>query len=665
MAEITKDNVKMMASQTLDDTDEGGGQMTATEVVNGVVNNLFPDISRIDRVYGRVSLRKVFLAINTNTRATYYGAHMVLTEQAKDPLVSICFFTTKDWFDERDNAKSRIESYLVLGPIYTAALWGPHPSGTKILNLHTQVDWEAPIVGDVLVLKTSKNLAGASISTVSQYVRVVDVNSEVREFVEVRGTTSVTFKKQIITLTISNPLAYDFRGTEVTEASTYTGLDSQIYTTVVADASKYYGVTTLKEPASAGDLQFVASSIKTALVPSAQSETAVVDHTAGRTVNPIIQVQPSETPISKAYSFTISNGAKLILGEPIISGTLSIPSYNIFDDGQGNVIQNTTVIGSIFYDTGTVNWGSTATIGYVTTTVSYVPAIVASKISHSAGIPIDITNRGFVYTFSCNPLPVKGTIRIEYKVSGKWYSMWDQGDGIIKGSDSAIGSAVANLTTGSITMSLGSMPDIDSMILVYWADSKDYFDVSGDTVGFYYEIELQDMGIVNGTFVMSWIQDSVTYTVTDSNGDLLLNGSTVVGSINYTEGIALLDSLTITPPGNQNFNIDYEYRPIFTKTVASTGGASAQVITLDNTAPIVQRTIVVEHTSAFQAYLQSVLMNTLYQGMKYCTFKYIDSGSGFAIANLVLSSYNAGATLTITANRYTNGVSNDYIIPSN
>ena len=98
---INKVDIKLKQSQRLDDTDYGGGQATSIDVISGQINNLYPDISRLDRTYGRVSLRKAFLQVDTDDRSTYYGAHAVITKNASDPNVSVCFFTDDDWFSQR------------------------------------------------------------------------------------------------------------------------------------------------------------------------------------------------------------------------------------------------------------------------------------------------------------------------------------------------------------------------------------------------------------------------------------------------------------------------------------------------------------------------------------------------------------------------------------
>ena len=46
---INSDDVKLYESQRLTDEEDGGGRVTGSEVIDGNVNNLFQDISRIDR----------------------------------------------------------------------------------------------------------------------------------------------------------------------------------------------------------------------------------------------------------------------------------------------------------------------------------------------------------------------------------------------------------------------------------------------------------------------------------------------------------------------------------------------------------------------------------------------------------------------------------------
>ncbi len=60
---INKENIKLFESEKLTDEGDGGGRVTGHVVADGQVNNLFRDISRIDRTVGDVSMRKVFMGV--------------------------------------------------------------------------------------------------------------------------------------------------------------------------------------------------------------------------------------------------------------------------------------------------------------------------------------------------------------------------------------------------------------------------------------------------------------------------------------------------------------------------------------------------------------------------------------------------------------------------
>ena len=62
---ILKGDVRLVASAVMDDVSEGGGAPTATIIQDGESNNIFPDISELDRAGGRVNLRKVHVHVLT------------------------------------------------------------------------------------------------------------------------------------------------------------------------------------------------------------------------------------------------------------------------------------------------------------------------------------------------------------------------------------------------------------------------------------------------------------------------------------------------------------------------------------------------------------------------------------------------------------------------
>ncbi len=567
MADINKTDIKLLASQRLDDTTQGGGQMISTEILSGAVNNLFPDISRLDRVYGRVSLRKAFLAVQTTDRPTYYGSHAALTLNAKDPNVGVCFFSSKDWYDTREEARQRIEAYLVKGPFLPVALWGTHYRGARQIQVHAHKDQTPPEIGDVIVLVEHAGLS----NEISQYVRVTDVASILTEFSA--GTSS--YIKKIITIGIGDMLVEDYTGEEIFWEGAGTqyggpGQNTMIYTTVAADASRYYGVATLSEPADEGSLHLRVDSINVPLVPSAQSQTAITDAGVGQAVTPMLQTDETIVSVTRSVSYTIAANSKLFIGEGVLPGSFNwTGGLTLTDNSKGDLLNNGTIVGSIAYATGICNFtnvtGSTSGTGSVT----YIPACAPTEIANTGAILIDINNRGFVYVFSCNPLPKKGTVKVDYLANGKWYTMWDKGNGSISGADQSIGSGSVNALTGSISLTLGAMPDVGSMILIFWAKDAPYYNLSGETLPLRYDFTTTNTGIARNSFYCSWNNEAAAVK-DDGDGNLTVGvwsvdhwvkSATIVGTIHYASGkISFgVHSTQVVPAAAGDFHVVYMY----------------------------------------------------------------------------------------------------------
>ncbi|EXF55860.1 curculin-like (Mannose-binding) lectin domain protein, partial [Acinetobacter sp. 1294596] len=110
MAIETK-NLVLYKSERLSDTEDGGGKYSGQMIEDGQSNNLFNDVSELDRTMGDVSLRKLFPAVTTNDTDLLMGATVFISENPKDPNVSALLFSTKSWIDERKSAQNRIENY--------------------------------------------------------------------------------------------------------------------------------------------------------------------------------------------------------------------------------------------------------------------------------------------------------------------------------------------------------------------------------------------------------------------------------------------------------------------------------------------------------------------------------------------------------------------------
>ena len=93
---IVAGDIKVYESEKMNEDSDAGGRITATEITCGAANNLFPNISRIDRLRGRTQFRKVYpKVISTPGTDTYSGSHFIVKEIPCDDNVSITLFADK------------------------------------------------------------------------------------------------------------------------------------------------------------------------------------------------------------------------------------------------------------------------------------------------------------------------------------------------------------------------------------------------------------------------------------------------------------------------------------------------------------------------------------------------------------------------------------------
>ena len=268
---IQEENIVFVESQVMDDVPEGGGAATGRVITDGQLNNVFEDISDLDRAYGRFNLRKAFLAVRSVDTALYGGAKLAITQRPTDEALDYTLFTTKNAFDARASAADRVGAYLYKGPMWHGALYENHIVGMRQIRLIQRVGTAVATIGKTLCLTQYEGDVGQK----EQYVRVVKASSVVAAFTD--PSTQKDFERLIVAIDLSDSLRYDFTGhtPNISDSYNYT-TGVRVRDTTVADATQYYSARPVVESAAIGDLEIRADSIFASLVPSAQTETPLV-----------------------------------------------------------------------------------------------------------------------------------------------------------------------------------------------------------------------------------------------------------------------------------------------------------------------------------------------------------------------------------------------------
>jgi hypothetical protein len=573
---ILASDVKLLESQRLTDNDDGGGRATGTQVVSGDVNNLFEDISRIDRTTGDVSLRKVFVGVHTDNTDRYLGAHVILTDVPDDEHVSVLLFNTESQTDERLSAQDRIESYVVKGTSAPFYPLGNQLVGQRSLLLFQRIEERIPEVGEVFVIMNET-------TDDEQYIRVTKVTHEEKTFyVDFHGALMELLRREIV-IEITAALEKTYPGGEP-YAVGITGIGgvtpARFLSTQVADSARYFGMKRLSANALSGALEVKVSTVYENIVPSATSETPLADQDS--TLGRFTIVQTGENNIELLYPNVIGNAlikkTTLYLGGSITPLSLHIEIVNaVFDDrGDGTLIivsdpGNYFISASVDYETGYIELLATVNIYPSFSVVRYKPGAPKIGRVYSSFIPISIQNRQYNYTLNlADAPPFPGSLMVEYMALGKWVQLRDTGAGALTGQ----GSGSINYATGSVIFTTAALPDADSTI-IYSFLSQEFIRYNLLTEAPPLKKEVSGIlaitpgqQILKGSVSVSWTSNAGAKSATDAGGqftghatgrinyvtgeyELYMTDFPLVGTemdVVYEEATALTGTFTYTPP---------------------------------------------------------------------------------------------------------------------
>lgn len=550
MAIETKDLV-LYKSERLTDTDDGGGKYSGQVIVDGQSNNLFNDVSEMDRTMGDVSMRKIFPAVITEDTDSLMGATVFISENPQDPNVSALLFSTKNWTDERRSAQNRVENYLAKGGQIAGTPLDTHWRGMKQLQVAMFPQETESSVGDTIVLVSDEGKA----LEFEQYVRITKV--ETRIAVMVVDNKNVEYK--IATYTINDPLERDFVG--LTARQWYAGSTQSktiIRESLVADTGEYCASVKLASDAQVGEFTVNASSMFTQLIPSAQTETPIIDvNAAGES---IILVPGNDGSITANFPTTVGVSQNLYLGSSVMPSSVAFTLFGQPVSDQGGLLKNSqgTQVGTIDYQRGLIQWTSAAGAGSTTLAITFKPAAAPRQYFQSYAIPVTQNSQSTNWTGVLIPIPAPGSLSLSYMSQGKFYELKDDGSGQLKGVHSSFGSGMINYETGSFLLTTGALPDVDTPILAHWGTPIATFVRAGlhvEKAGF--DFDLGHTGVAAGITV-TWVLEGETKTAS-SNSKGLFTGD-AAGYINYATGKGRIIPNKL-PQKNTQFNITYSYGP--------------------------------------------------------------------------------------------------------
>lgn len=502
---ITQNDLEILKSEIMADTPDGGGLPTGIAVIDGVSNNLFPDVSDIDRLIGRVRLRKVSLGVKTANAELLQAVRMLFTELPENPNISVFAFKASSFADRRVDAQNNIESYLAFGSKWAGHLLETQLAGQRVIQIALEKSDPVPAVGQPLVIVQNEGQS----DEFYQYLRPLKVDTVERRF---QQNASTTVTRTVATIEFGDTLTKTFNGLTVPEfAQTIsTNRRAILREARVADAAKYYSASRLAEPVTAMQSRQVRlNSIYTQVVPSTQVETPILQRDPA---NQVATQARGDGVININQSVNVATNTAFSLPSGIAVGTLSINvSGRSLTDRDGQLVDSQNkAYAAIKYGVGQITWYDLLNTGQTTVTGSYKPASEFTRVAQTDYQVVD-DNAGYNFVRELGAAPVPSSLKITYTVQGSNYLVHDDGRGNLIDDD---GNGRGTVQGKTVLLTTTAIPDAASYIVYS-------FGVDLDTVKYgaqallpaYHAAVIADE--VVGNITITWGENK---TATMSNG---------------------------------------------------------------------------------------------------------------------------------------------------
>ncbi|KRU23301.1 hypothetical protein [Psychrobacter piscatorii] len=502
---ITQNDLEILKSEIMADTDDGGGLPTGIAVVDGVSNNLLPDVSDIDRLIGRVRLRKVSLAVKTANAELLQAPRILLTELPDNPNISVFFFKGSSFADRRSDAQDKIESYLAFGTKWAGHLLETQLTGQRVIQISLGLKDAVPAVGQPLVLVQNEGQS----DEFYQYLRPLKVDTVVREF---QRTVSETVSRNVVTIEFGDVLSKTFNGLTVPEfyQNASTSRRAILREARIADAAKYYSASRLAEPVVAMQSRQVRlESIFTQVVPSTQVETPILQRDPA---NQVATQARGDGVININQSVNVTPSTAFSLPSGIAVGTLSLfVGGRSLIDRDGQLVDSSSVAyASIQYGIGQITWYNLLNLGQTTVTGSYKPASEFTRVAQT-DYQVVGDNAGYNYVRELGAEPLPNSLKITYTVGGNNYLVHDDGRGNLVDDD---GNGRGTVQGKTVLLTTAAIPDAASYIIYSFGVDLDTVKYGEQALPPAYHAAIIDDEVV-GDITITWGADK---TATMSNG---------------------------------------------------------------------------------------------------------------------------------------------------
>lgn len=559
--------------------DDGGGKITGLLLQNNKSNEIFGDVTAIDRVSGKIEYGKLFASVKTYgdkvfdeegnpingadgqqiiTQETLQSAGVIITKNPEDPNIHALLFSTDDHYDEVSEIKSRIESHMIKATRISGELVGRQPAGSKSIRIAQNVSARAPSAGDTVFIIQDEE----KITEISEPIKIEKVTISTEDVMIQVGNDLRPVKMNMINMSLYYPLIHSYDGGEITGNDSVTKR-AFLRSAQISDATIYKGAKQLKEETAIGDLRVKIDSPFGQLAPPSEGQANIVDMQAGTDMSPLIASGGSS---SLSTPEPMGAGSSFFLGIGVLPDTLKINySGGVLVDVGGQIKAGETVVGTINYRTGLLLFSISSPIFNGSKTITFDVATTPPKnISQTEAIRVSENNRSDTYNINLFPIPEPGGLFVDYIAMGQRYRLIDRGDGILESDGAGVGTI--NYKTGSVSCTFAAIVDANTSVVFSFANKVDYMNrgkdyqngtIPAQDLRAKFKKELKGKHILRGSVVLKYKNNKGDEITVRDDGAGKFKNNEMDGDIDYINGIIEL-FFVVLPGKGAVISVEYE-----------------------------------------------------------------------------------------------------------
>ena len=576
---IKNEDLIINKSERMTQFEDGGGKITGLLLQNNKSNEVFGDVTAIDRVSGKIEYGKLFASVKTYgdkvfdeegkpingtdgqqivTQETLQSAGVIITKNPEDTNIHALLVSTDDHYDEVSEIKRRIESHMIQATRMSGELVGKQPKGSKSIRIAQNLGAKHPNAGDTIFIIQDEGKA----SEISEPLKIEKVTVDQEDVMVQVGADLRPVKMNMINMSLYYPLNNSYDGGEIT------GNDSVakrafLRTAQTNDASKYYGAKSLLENTAIGDLRVKIDNPYGQLAPPSEGQASIVDMQAGTDMSPSIA---SGGITSFSTPEQMGAGSSFFLGIGVLPDTLKVNySGGVLVDVGGQIMSGETPVGTINYRTGLMLFSISSPIFSGTKNIVFEVATTPPKsISQTEAIKVSENNRSDTYNINLFPIPEPGGLFVDYIAMGKRYRLIDRGDGILESDGAGVG--IVNYKTGSVSCTFASIVDANTSVVFSFANKVDYMNrgkdyqdgtLPSDQLRASFKKELKGKHLVRNAITLTWRNAEGKEITSRDDGAGKFNAEGMTGEIDYINGIIEL-FFSVLPSRGTIISVEYE-----------------------------------------------------------------------------------------------------------